>query len=128
MHKLVAALLTTALLSGCGVIYKMDVYQGNLLREENVKQLRPGLTRQQVLALIGTPAIDDPFHHDRWDYVSTVAKNGEDPVVHNLVLTFEGDLLASIEGDNLSIDDLELMREMRKFGPNLKRDDKKQSR
>ena len=29
------------------------------------------MTKQQVQALLGTPSIADPFHHDRWDYVAS---------------------------------------------------------
>ncbi len=128
MHKLVVAFLLAASLAGCGVIYKVDVYQGNLLRKENVDLLRPGLSKRQVIALLGSPAVADPFHHDRWDYISTVSKDGSDPEIHNLLLTFEGDILASVEGNTLEVDDLALVREVRKLGPNLKRDDKKRRR
>jgi outer membrane protein assembly factor BamE len=123
MHKFLIAPLIALSLAGCGVIYKVDVYQGSLLREENVDQLRPGLTKRQVVALLGSPAIDDPFHQSRWDYISAVGKRGADPEIHNLVLTFDGDTLASIDGKALSVDDLELMKEMRKY-PNLPREDK----
>jgi len=127
MHKFLIAPLIALSLAGCGVIYKVDVYQGALLRKENVDQLRPGLTKRQVVALLGSPAIDDPFHQSRWDYISSVGKRGADPEIHNLVLTFDGDTLASIDGKALSVDDFELMKEMRKY-PNLPREDKDKRR
>lgn len=128
MHKLLAALVIAAVSSGCGVIYKVDVYQGSLLREENVEQLRTGLTRRQVVALLGTPAISDPFHQERWDYVSTVSKDGNEPEIHNLRLHFEGDVLARIEGAPLKVDDVALMREIMKYGNLPRADREKQQR
>jgi outer membrane protein assembly factor BamE len=124
MHRILIATALAVALSGCGIIYKVDVYQGSLLKPENVEQLRPGLNKRQVIELLGSPAIDDPFHHDRWDYVSTVAKRGGQPEVHNLVLTFDGELLASFEGTTLPEDNAQLMREMRRYG-NLPREDRR---
>lgn len=48
--------------TGCGIIYKQPIYQGNLIREQAVGQLQVGQSKQQVNALLGTPSIPDPFH------------------------------------------------------------------
>ena len=127
MRQLLLALVVAALLGGCGVIYKVDVYQGSLLEKRNVDQLKPGLTKRQVYALLGSPSVSDPFHQERWDYVASVAKRGGDPDIKNLVLTFDGDVLASIDGDYFPEQDNELAREMRRYG-NLPRDKEKDRR
>jgi outer membrane protein assembly factor BamE len=49
--------------------YRIDVQQGNVLTQEMVTQLRPGLTRDQVRFILGTPLLTDVFHANRWDYV-----------------------------------------------------------
>lgn len=49
--------------------YKMDVQQGNFVSQEMVAQLKPGMSREQVRFLLGTPLVADIFHADRWDYV-----------------------------------------------------------
>jgi outer membrane protein assembly factor BamE len=117
-----AVVLAAALMTGgCGLIYKVDVYQGNLLETANVDQLKPGLSKRQVYALLGTPSVQDPFHQARWDYIATVSKRGRDTEVKNLVLTFDGDVLASIEGEYFPEQDEALMREMVRYG-NLPRD------
>ena len=126
MRKLVLALSIAVLCGGCGLIYKVDVHQGNLLDEANVKQLEPGLTKRQVHALLGSPMIADPFHQSRWDYVATVSYRGRDPEIKNLVLTFDGDALATIEGDYFPEQDEKLMREAARYG-NLPRDKEKDS-
>jgi len=119
--SLIATLATAVLLGGCGLIYKVDVYQGNLLEKKNVDQLKTGLTKRQVFALLGSPSVRDPFHQSRWDYVSTVSKRGGDTEVKNLVLTFEGENLASIDGDYFPEQDEALVKEMRRYG-NLPRE------
>lgn len=59
--------------------YRMDVQQGNVLTQDMVAQLRPGLTREQVRFILGTPILVDMFHADRWDYLYRLQKgrNGE---------------------------------------------------
>lgn len=101
MPRILPALVCTAvLLSGCGFIYKQDIQQGNILEQEQVDMLAPGMTRRQVALILGTPAINDPFHRERWDYVSSFKEGGDDVEVRrHLTLFFEGNELARIEGD-----------------------------
>jgi outer membrane protein assembly factor BamE len=121
--SLATALLAALLTAGCGVLYKQPIYQGNLLESEAVAQLQPGLSQQQVIGLLGTPSISDPFHHDRWDYTSSqrLGRSGRTEV-KNLTLWFEGGQLARWEGDYFPEQDEEIARNARKqFGPNLSR-------
>lgn len=126
MRALVIAACFT-FLAGCGVIYKVDVYQGNLLRAADIEQLKPGLNKRQVIALLGTPSVADPFHQSRWDYLATESKRGSTPEVKNLVLRFEGEQLVEISGDYFPERDVELVREMRRYG-NLPREERNRRR
>ena len=86
------------------------------------------MSRQQVITLLGTPSISDPFHQNRWDYtasqrVGRVAR-GE---TKNLVLFFDGDTLTRLEGDYFPEQDEQLAKKAPKeFGRNLAKDKKKQ--
>lgn len=127
MHKplLVAALAIAT--AGCGILYKQPIYQGNLLEKTQVDQLQTGMSKQQVEALIGSPSIADPFHHDRWDYAATerTGRRGHTQV-KNMTLYFENDQLAKWEGEYFPEQDNALsLGVLRKFGPNLAKDDKK---
>lgn len=124
----VLAVAIAALLGGCGLVYKVDVYQGSLLDEKQVDQLKPGLSKRQVYALLGSPAVQDPFHQSRWDYVASAQKRGGDMEVKNLVLTFDGETLASIEGDYFPEQDLTLERTLRGRYGNIARDKDKDRR
>ena len=122
-HTLLPVLLATVLTSGCSYLYRQPVFQGNLLEPSAVEQLQAGMDRQQVLALLGTPAIADPFHHNRWDYTATERVGRRDQTqVKNLTLWFENDNLARWEGEYFPEDNMGLAKEMRKFGPNLPRE------
>ena len=91
-------------LIGCGSnfgfpgVYRINVEQGNVVTEEMVEQLRPGLNRRQVRYIMGTPLIEDSFHEDRWDY-RYLLRNGDQTLVETqLTLWFEEDELVRAEG------------------------------
>ena len=124
MRKLIVTALAALLVTGCGITYRQPIYQGSLLQESAVEQLQAGMARQQVLGLLGTPSIADPFHHDRWDYTASQRTGRRGNVeTRNLTLWFENDLLARWEGDYFPERDAELVNEVRRaFGPNLPRE------
>ena len=93
--------LAAVLTAGCNIVYKQDIQQGNILAKEDVESLQIGMTKRQVLGLLGSPSIDDPFHQDRWDYVATFAPRGANMDRTRLTLRFQQDKLAKIEGDYL---------------------------
>lgn len=118
MQKLIRTLACAALaaaVAGCGIAYRPDIQQGNLLKKENVEQLKPGMTKRQVIALLGTPSVASPFDHDRWDYVSTFAKRGRKPTPHTFTLYFSNDVLERTEGDFFAKSASELLEESKKY-------------
>lgn len=103
MRLFLCALAITAL-SACNLVYKQDVQQGNVLDEDNVAQLELGMTKRQVLVLLGSPSVQSPFHANRWDYVNTFSRRGGAPIKRVLTLRFEDERLASVEGSFLEQD------------------------
>lgn len=93
-----------AALAGCGSnfgfpgVYRINVEQGNVVTDEMVEQLRPGLNRRQVRYIMGTPLIEDSFHEDRWDYRYMLRNGNELLSETQLTLWFEGDELVRVEG------------------------------
>ena len=84
--------------TGCNLIYKQNVQQGNAIEQEDLDQVELGMTKKQVAYLLGTPAVADPFHKDRWDYISLFSRRGGEPVRRLVTLTFENDLLVATDG------------------------------
>ena len=106
--RLFTSFLLAVCLAGCGLIYKQNIQQGNVLDEDDIEQLSEGLTKRQVLVLLGSPSVQSPFHSDRWDYVSTFARRGGKPIKHQLTLKFENDRLVEMSGNYLDQDELSL--------------------
>ena len=79
--------------------YRMDIQQGNVVTQEMVSKLQPGMTRSQVRFVLGTPLLTDIFHNDRWDYVYYLEKDGRRLEERKMVAVFSGDKLVRIEGD-----------------------------
>jgi outer membrane protein assembly factor BamE len=102
-------------LTGCHLVYTPDVQQGNLLDKTMVSELKPGMTKHQVLLLMGTPSVTSPFEQNRWDYVSTQSRRGGPMAVHTFTLTFNNDTLVSTEGDFFAQDAEQLIKESRKY-------------
>lgn len=82
-------------LSAC--IYKMDIHQGNVVDADRMDKLEIGMSRRQVVDLLGSPQVLDPFHTQRWDYLSLDRTNNQRHTTRSiLTLLFEGDKLSEI--------------------------------
>jgi outer membrane protein assembly factor BamE len=102
MRKLLLLITSVILISGCTQfpgVYKLDIPQGNILTQESVDQLEPGMTPRQVQFIMGTPIIEDTFNSNRWDYIYTMKKAGETPALSRVTVLFTNGLLTNIKGD-----------------------------
>lgn len=103
MHAKNFTLLFLLLITGCSsipsVLYKIDVQQGNIITQEMVDKLKPGMGRSQVRFVLGTALIDDVFHKDRWDYVYRLLQHGNLVEEYKLTVFFEDDKLVRTAGD-----------------------------
>ena len=119
MHKILISTViscSTLFLSGCesfyqaadyipesasrlSLMYRPDIQQGSVVDQEMVNKLKPGMSKRQVSYLLGTPALIDSFHQNRWDYVYSLKKNRQERIQKDLTLFFENDRLTRIEGD-----------------------------
>jgi len=80
-------------------VYKIDIQQGNVVTQEMVSRLKPGMTKSQVRFALGTPLVTDVFHPDRWDYVYRYQKAGVLTEQRHVTVVFENELLKRVEGD-----------------------------
>jgi outer membrane protein assembly factor BamE len=85
----------TLFLTGCGLVYKMEINQGNYVTQDMVDKLKEGQTRQQVKFILGTPTTESLFHKDRADYAFSLERRGSKITSHTLALVFDDDKLKS---------------------------------
>ncbi len=86
-------------LGGTSLMHRQDIQQGNIVTQEMIDKLHPGMSRRQVRYIMGTPILVDLFHQDRWDYFYSMQKGGEATTQERVSLYFKDDKLTRIEGD-----------------------------
>jgi outer membrane protein assembly factor BamE len=101
----VFALLLLAPLAACGGfgVHKIDIQQGNLITQEQIARVKPGMSRLDVRNALGTPLLQDVFHGDRWDYYFSEEHGkygpfGRDRTTYKVTVYFEKEKVAKIEG------------------------------
>lgn len=96
--------IALASLTACGGIgfpgvYRINVEQGNLVTQEMVDQLKPGMTRRQVRFIMGTPLVEDSFNRERWDYPYVLRRGDKVLRESQITIHFDGDRLTGVSGD-----------------------------
>ena len=84
--------------------YRIDVRQGNFVTQDMVAQLKPGLTREQVRFILGSPLVMDMFHVDRWDYVYRFQPGHGEAQQRRLTVYFQDNKLTRVAGDVVAED------------------------
>lgn len=101
-HLLIILGLTLSSSACTNWIYRIDVPQGNFLDQRDVTKLRVGMTKEQVIYVLGNPVVQDSFDNDTWYYVYDMKrgmrKRGED-FQKQMVITFNNDKVETVEGD-----------------------------
>jgi outer membrane protein assembly factor BamE len=110
-----AALAVTIPLAGCGLIYKVDIQQGNLFDKTTVDALKPGMSKRQVLLVMGSPSVVSPFDQDLWHYVSTIRRGRNVMESKDLTLYFKDEALVKIDGDYFPEDPNQLLKDASKY-------------
>lgn len=99
--KTVTLSVALSLVGGCSYlgVYKRDLPQGNLVTQEMVAELQPGMSREQVKYVMGSPLLEAPFDAEQWDYLFRLdeAYGGVDQ--RRVTLTFSNDRLVNITTD-----------------------------
>ncbi len=102
MRKVLLSATVALLIAGCSEfpgVYKIDIPQGNVVTQEMVDQLRPGMTPSQVRYILGTPLVNDSFSENRWDYIYSIKEGDGQRYQERISLFFEDDKLARLSGD-----------------------------
>jgi outer membrane protein assembly factor BamE len=77
----------------------VPVQQGNVITQEMIDRLKPGMTRRQVAFVMGEPVLRNPFDPNRWDYVYSVQVGNVVYQQMRMSLFFEDETLVKFSGD-----------------------------
>jgi outer membrane protein assembly factor BamE len=80
-------------------VYRLDVPQGNVIKDEDLRKLERGMSKRKVRFLLGTPAIVDVFNQERWDYIYLYRTGGGDETRRTVSVYFADERLERIAGD-----------------------------
>ncbi len=96
--------ISLMLLAGCQYfqfpgVYKIDIQQGNIVTQDMIDQLKPGMSKRQVRYVMGNPLIEDTFNPNRWDYFYSLIPAKGEPTKERISIYFKGDELTHFSGD-----------------------------
>ena len=99
-----AILVSALLLSACNNfefpwVYRLPIDQGNVVKQEMIDQLQPGMSKEQVQFIMGTPMIASTFREDRWDYLFSLQRGDEMLKQYRLSVFFKEDQLVNYTGN-----------------------------
>ena len=97
----------TLLATGCSWVkfpgvHKVVIQQGNIVDQEMIDKLRPGMTKSQVRFVLGTPLVADTFNQSRWDYFYSLKASDGKTTQEQMTIFFDKDeKLERMSGDYL---------------------------
>ena len=74
-------------------VHKIDIPQGNIILDKNINKIKYGMTKSQVIYILGTPVINNFFNNNRLIYVAFTQNPYSDPLHENLILEFKDNTL-----------------------------------
>ena len=90
MFRLIITVTLALLISACSMqVYKLEVQQGNIVTEDMLAELKPGMTKRQVAYVMGNPVLKDTFSHSHWDYLYRVERNEDDAKDYKVRVYFD---------------------------------------
>jgi len=119
-NKVSIVLITCSLvLTACIKPFQPSVQQGNIINNSDLREIRYGMSKQEVLFILGTPMVIDPFNEQRWDYFYSIRNPRKNQTDQRLITAvFNEDKLIELRGDvDLSnVQNLEPSTEDRQHG------------
>lgn len=109
LYLALPALLALAGLSLAGCVfpgvYKIDIQQGNIITQDMLDQLKPGMTRRQVHYVLGVPVVEPMFDPALESYVYTIQREGGDIKQQVIKVYYENELMTHYSGTLLPAKD-----------------------
>lgn len=96
MKKLFCLSLLLVLATAC--VYTPSIQQGNILQQEEVNKIEPGMTKSQIAYILGKPALNTNLEDNTWYYLYYLEPSSGEPRSKRLILHFADDKLERMEG------------------------------
>jgi outer membrane protein assembly factor BamE len=77
--------------------YMYPVQQGNYVTEQQLSQLKVGMTKDQVSFVIGHPVTQFMFNSQQWQYMFQQFRNDKLRNSYIVNINFESDIMRSVE-------------------------------
>lgn len=99
-------MLFTVLLGGCSSlrfpgVYRIDIPQGNMVTQDMLADLKPGMSPDQVRFVLGPPTLTDPFTPNTWYYLLRYQPGNGELVEQQIVVYFENGGYSRHQGEAL---------------------------
>ena len=116
MLRIFLIIVLGAALNACSAlkfpgVHRINIQQGNVITQQMIDKLRPGMTKSQVRFVLGNAVVDDSLHAARWDYVYTLSVAGGDQIKTKLSIYFVEERLSYFVGDFIPSDEYEKYRQ-----------------
>jgi outer membrane protein assembly factor BamE len=89
----------STLLNNLPGVYSVEIQQGNIITQAMIDQLRPGMSKRQVIYIMGSPMLNNFFHKNRWDFLYSAHPTGGEKIQQQISLFFDNDQIVGIQGD-----------------------------
>jgi len=93
MFKNLICVFVIMLLTSCSLISKPRIEQGNIVSQEMISRLHPGMSPHQVIEVMGSPVLMNILSPNRMEYVYTLKSGNEKPVEKRYSLIFQNEHL-----------------------------------
>ena len=79
MKKILIHIIIALILTSCATadLYRVTVTQGTVFNQEDIDKLQVGMSKDQVVFILGNPTFENFFEPDVWNYFYQVAKGDE---------------------------------------------------
>ena len=116
MLRILITVILCSALAACSTfrfpgVHRINVQQGNVITQQMIDKLRPGMTRSQVRFVLGNAVVDDSLDADRWDYIYAIQIAGNAHIRKVLSVYFVEERLSYFIGDFVPTEEYNAFRE-----------------
>jgi len=90
MFRIIITATLATLITACSMqVYKLNIQQGNIVTQDMLDQLKPGMTKRQVAYVMGNPVLKDTFSASQWDYLYRTERREDEVKQYHIRIHFD---------------------------------------